>query len=79
MLNIPANNPELKSWVTVIENSDFPIQNLQISNLLGSIMANEANISSFPHQISLNNYKKGVYLVYFQQNNTYYSKKIIIK
>lgn len=28
MLNIPANNPELKSWVTVIENSDFPIQNL---------------------------------------------------
>ena len=59
--------------------SDFPIQNLQISNLLGSIMANEANISSFPHQISLNNYKKGVYLVYFQQNNTYYSKKIIIK
>lgn len=25
---ITANNPELKSWVTVPENSDFPIQNL---------------------------------------------------
>lgn len=25
---IAANNPELKSWVTVPENSDFPIQNL---------------------------------------------------
>ena len=25
---IPANNPALKSWVTVPENSDFPIQNL---------------------------------------------------
>lgn len=28
MLNIPANNPALKSWVTVPQNSDFPIQNL---------------------------------------------------
>lgn len=25
---IPANNPALKSWVSVAENSDFPIQNL---------------------------------------------------
>jgi hypothetical protein len=59
--------------------SDFPIQNLQISNLLGSIIIQEANISSFPHQISFNNYNKGVYIVYFQQNNTYYSKKITVK
>lgn len=28
MLNIPANNPALKSWVAVAQNSDFPIQNL---------------------------------------------------
>ncbi len=28
MLNIKANNPNLKSWVSVPENSDFPIQNL---------------------------------------------------
>ncbi|MBT6439020.1 MAG: fumarylacetoacetase, partial [Flavobacteriales bacterium] len=28
MLNIKANNPSLKSWVPVPENSDFPIQNL---------------------------------------------------
>ncbi|MBL4625494.1 MAG: fumarylacetoacetase, partial [Flavobacteriales bacterium] len=28
MLNIEANNPSLKSWVEVPENSDFPIQNL---------------------------------------------------
>jgi fumarylacetoacetase len=25
---IPANNPHLKSWVEVPQNSDFPIQNL---------------------------------------------------
>jgi len=25
---IPANNPQLKSWVEVPQNSDFPIQNL---------------------------------------------------
>lgn len=25
---IKANNPDLKSWVEVPENSDFPIQNL---------------------------------------------------
>jgi fumarylacetoacetase len=28
MLNIPANNPALKSWVAVAQNSDFPIQNI---------------------------------------------------
>ncbi len=28
MLNIEANNPNLKSWVDVPANSDFPIQNL---------------------------------------------------
>ena len=28
MLNIPANDPSLKSWVEVPANSDFPIQNL---------------------------------------------------
>jgi len=28
MLNIEANNPNLKSWVEVTSNSDFPIQNL---------------------------------------------------
>lgn len=27
-MEIPANNPKLKSWVQVPENSDFPIQNL---------------------------------------------------
>ncbi|MFN5418443.1 MAG: fumarylacetoacetase [Flavobacteriia bacterium] len=27
-MNIPANNPNLKSWVEVPQNSDFPIQNL---------------------------------------------------
>lgn len=27
-MNIAANNPELKSWVEVPQNSDFPIQNL---------------------------------------------------
>lgn len=27
-MNIPANNPQLKSWVEVEANSDFPIQNL---------------------------------------------------
>ncbi len=27
-MNIPANNPQLKSWVEVDTNSDFPIQNL---------------------------------------------------
>ncbi len=27
-MNIPANNPALKSWVNVPQNSDFPIQNL---------------------------------------------------
>ena len=25
---IPANNPNLKSWVEVPQNSDFPIQNI---------------------------------------------------
>lgn len=28
MLNIPANNPELKSWVPTPENTDFSLQNL---------------------------------------------------
>lgn len=28
MLEIAANNPQLKSWVEIPENSDFPIQNL---------------------------------------------------
>lgn len=28
VMNIPANNPNLKSWVEVPQNSDFPIQNL---------------------------------------------------
>ncbi len=27
-MNIPANNPDLKSWVEVPQNSDFPIQNI---------------------------------------------------
>jgi len=27
-MSIPANNPELKSWVEVPQNSDFPIQNI---------------------------------------------------
>jgi len=27
-MNIYANNPDLKSWVNVENNSDFPIQNL---------------------------------------------------
>lgn len=27
-MNIPANNPQLKSWITVPENNDFPIQNI---------------------------------------------------
>ncbi len=43
-MNIPANNPKLKSWVDVPKNSDFPIQNLpfgvfktaQLSTRVGS-------------------------------------------
>lgn len=27
-MNIPANDPDLKSWISVNENSDFPIQNI---------------------------------------------------
>jgi fumarylacetoacetase len=28
MLNLPSNNPQLRSWIDVPEGSDFPIQNL---------------------------------------------------
>jgi hypothetical protein len=59
--------------------SELPIQNLYITNLLGNIMYQEANMYTSHVQIALNNYKKGVYLVYIQQNNNYYTNKIIVQ
>lgn len=59
--------------------SDLPIQNVYITNLLGNIMYQEANMYTSHAQIALNNYKKGIYLVYIQQNNNYYTTKIIVQ
>jgi hypothetical protein len=59
--------------------SDFPIQNVYITNLLGNIMYQEANMYTSHIEIALNNYKKGIYLVYIQQNNNYYTTKILVQ
>lgn len=38
---IAANNPNLKSWVSVPENSDFPIQNLPFGIIGNHILSKE--------------------------------------
>ena len=41
---IAANNPNLKSWVSVPENSDFPIQNLPFGIIGSSILSKRVSV-----------------------------------
>ena len=41
---IAANNPNLKSWVSVPENSDFPIQNLPFGIISSSILSKRVSV-----------------------------------
>jgi fumarylacetoacetase len=41
---IAANNPKLKSWVSVPENSDFPIQNLPFGIISSAILSKRVSV-----------------------------------
>lgn len=41
---IAANNPNLKSWVSVPENSDFPIQNLPFGIIGNHILSKRVSV-----------------------------------
>ena len=52
-MNIPANNPSLKSWVEVPPNSDFPIQNLPFGIFKTKYLTPVAGVAIGNHVLDL--------------------------
>lgn len=64
MSEIVANNPQLKSWVTIPENSDFPIQNLPFGIFKTDSLSPRAGSRIGDHVIDL----KSLYVLGYFEN-----------
>lgn len=64
MPEIVANNPQLKSWVTIPENSDFPIQNLPFGIFKTDSLSPRAGSRIGDHVIDL----KSLYVLGYFEN-----------
>jgi fumarylacetoacetase len=53
MLNLPSNNPQLRSWIDVPEGSDFPLQNLPFGIFRTRYLSPVAGVAIGEHVLDL--------------------------